>query len=42
LAQKAADERAKRAQALQIQSEYAQNQNKGFDTMMKAYQGALR
>ena len=42
LAQKAADERAKRDRAMQIEQQYAQNQNQGFDTMMKAWGGALR
>ena len=42
LAQKAADERAKRDRAVQIEQQYAQNQNQGFDTMMRAWGGALR
>lgn len=42
LAQKAADERAKRDRAAQIEQNYAQNQNQGFDTMMRTAQGALR
>ncbi|KHD88837.1 MAG: hypothetical protein OM95_06895 [Bdellovibrio sp. ArHS] len=42
LAQKAADERARRDRAAQIEQQYAQNQNQGFDTMMKAFGGALK
>lgn len=42
MAQKAADERARRDRAVQIENQYAQNQNKGFDTMMNAFRGALR
>ena len=42
LAQKAQDEREKRNREMQIEQNYAQNQNQGFDTMMKAFGGALR
>lgn len=42
MAQKAADERQRRQNAVQIANDYAQNQNKGFDTMMRAWGGALR
>ena len=42
LGQKAADERAKRDRSVQIQQQYAQNQNQGLDTMMQAARGALR
>lgn len=42
LAQQAADERAKRDRAAQIEQQYAQNQNQGFDTLMNTYRGALR
>lgn len=42
MAQKAADERQKRQMDLQIQQDYGQNQNKGFQTMMETYRGALR
>jgi hypothetical protein len=42
LAQQAADERAKRDRAAQIEQQYMQNQNQGFDTLMNTYRGALR
>lgn len=42
LSQKAADERAKRDRAAQIEQNYTQNQNQGFNTMMEAFRGALR
>lgn len=42
LAQRVADERAKRDRAAQIEQQYAENQNKGFDTLMNTYRGALR
>ena len=42
LAQQAADERAKRDRAAQIEQQYAQNQNQGFDTLMNTYRGAVR
>jgi len=42
LAQKAADERARRANEMQNIQNYADNQNKGLDTLMTAWRGALR
>lgn len=42
LAQRAADERARRDRAAQIENQYAQNQNQGFNTMMDAFRGALK
>lgn len=42
LAQRAADERARRERAAQIEDQYADNQNVGFNTQLKGLQGALR
>lgn len=42
LAQKAADERARREREAQIAQQHGQSEQKGFDTLMQAYRGALR
>lgn len=42
LAQKAADEKARRDRAAQIAEQHSQGEQKGFDTLMQAYRGALR
>lgn len=42
MAQKAADERAKRDRAVQIEQQYGQDQANAFQQLMKTYQGALR
>lgn len=42
LNQRAADERQRKANAAKIEQDYAQNQNKAFDSMLSAYRGALR
>lgn len=42
LAQKAADERARRDRAALIEDQYADNQDKGFNTQLLGLRGALR
>lgn len=42
MAQKAQDERQRRANAVGIEQTHAQNQSQGYDTMMRGFQGALR
>lgn len=42
LAQKAAEEKERRQQAAMNAQSYAQNQQQGFDTLMRTYGGALR
>lgn len=42
LAQKAADERAKRDRAVQIAQQHGQDEQKGFDQLINVYRGALR
>ena len=42
LANKAASERARRDRSAQIEQQYAQNQNQGYQTFFNALQGAYR
>lgn len=42
LANKAASERARRDRAAQIENQYAQNQNQGYQTFFNALQGAYK